>query len=174
MRIKLSSSVPRSDIDFCEIASASNLNIVRSFKAVNLDQMTLLLGTKPHSQMRRFEGTLWKQPSASPSQGAIRDSNLFHVSYHAIWVRRPIDWWYVSCYWKRREQVFSYPQMQKSFTESTYTFWQSEVWLPAVPHLLVPVGQLQRSARGSEDVQRTVLILFGCRREVGRIICSSI
>jgi len=134
MRIELSSSVTVSDIDFREIASASNLNIVRSFKAVNLDQMTLLLRTKSHSQMRGFKGALWEQPSASPRQGAIRDSNLFHGSYHAIWVGRPIGGTLVAIGNHASKQVFSYPQMQNSFTELTYTFWQREVWLPPVPH----------------------------------------
>lgn len=55
MRIKLSSSVTISDVNFREIADASNLNIVRSFKAVNIDQMILLPRTNPHSQMRAFQ-----------------------------------------------------------------------------------------------------------------------
>lgn len=59
MRIKLSSCVPAFDVNFREIANASNLNIVRSFNAVNIDQMILLLRTKPHSQMRAFQGAFW-------------------------------------------------------------------------------------------------------------------
>lgn len=97
--------------------------------------------------MGGFKGALWEQPSSSSGQGAVRDNNLFHASYHTVGVRRPI--------WAARSAVvgitvravFSYPQMQKSLTELTYAFWQSEVWLLPVPHLLVPVGQLQRSAQ---------------------------
>lgn len=65
--------------------------------------------------------------------------------------------------------------MQKSLAELTYTFWQSDVWLLPVPHWLVPVGQLQRSAQGQQRwCKRTDLIFLGCGREVGRVVCSSV
>jgi len=72
VRIELSSAVAGLDINFREISSASNLDIVRSFE-----------------EMGAFECTIEEQPSASTAQGAVRDNNLFDVSYHAVWVRRP-------------------------------------------------------------------------------------
>jgi hypothetical protein len=59
MRVELSSSVTGPDINFREIASASNLDIVGSFKAANAGQVILRLRTKPHSQMCSFKGALW-------------------------------------------------------------------------------------------------------------------
>jgi len=58
MRVKLSSSVTGSDIDLREIASSSDLDIVRSFKAANVGQIVLRLRTKFHSQMRGLNGAV--------------------------------------------------------------------------------------------------------------------
>jgi hypothetical protein len=42
------------------------------------------------AQMGGFKRALWEQPSPSSGQGAVRNNNLFHASYHTIRLRRPI------------------------------------------------------------------------------------
>lgn len=110
MRIKLSSTITIFDINFRQIANASNLDVVRSFQTVNLGQMTLLLRTKPHSQMHALKGALWNQPSAMSRNGTVRHNDLFQISYRATWGRRSIGDTSAGWYLKRREQEFHTPK----------------------------------------------------------------
>lgn len=116
MGIELSSSVASSDVDFGEIASASNLDIIRGLEAVKIVKFRSFTQIR-HSQVGGFKGAIYEQPSSSSGHGTVRDNNLFHVSYNTFWVGRPIRW-QISLYWNHGASSDSHTPKRRNPSQS--------------------------------------------------------